>query len=265
MVKDPWWLYAYWEIQPTIERQVRSQLAPEEIGGLSSTLRVYDITGRNFPEEPAHGWFDVTLSGLASNWYVHVNAPNRSFVIDIGLLTRRGRFLTLARSNRVTTPRAEPSDVLDEEWLTSDELYWKLFGATAGIGMGSSQSALQMLRERRMGSPGMFSPGLFSPTKGKKARGFWLWVDAEVIVHGATDPKAAVTIQGQPVTLRPDGTFSVRMHLPDGTQVIPVEATSPDQIETRTITPTVSRATDGRTELKPASRDTSPSKAKFQT
>ena len=254
MVKDPWWLYAYWEIQPHLERQERSQLAPEEIAGLSSALRVYDITGRNFPEQAAHGWFDITLSGLASNWYVHVNAPNRSFVVDIGLLTRRGRFLTLARSNRVTTPRAEPSDVLDEEWMTSDELYWKLFGVTAGIGMGSSQSALQMLRERRMGSPGMFSPGLFSPglfspTKAAKKRGFWFWVDAELIVYGATDPKAAVTIQGQPVTLRPDGTFSVRMHLPDGVQAIPVEATSPDQVETRTITPTVTRSTEGQSSV----------------
>ena len=247
MVKDSWWLYAYWEIQPHLERQVRSQLAPEEIGGLSSALRVYDITGRNFPDEPAHGWFDITLSGLASNWYIHVNAPNRSFIVDLGLLTRQGRFLTLARSNRVTTPRAEPSDVLDEEWMTSEELYWKLFGVTAGIGMGSSRSALQMLRERRMGSPGMFSPGLFSPTKGaKKARGFWLWVDTELIVHGATDPKAAVTIQGQPVALRSDGTFSVRMHLPDGAQAIPVQATSPDQAETRTIIPTVTRSTEGQ-------------------
>ncbi len=70
-------------------------------------------------------------------------------------------------------------------------------------------------------------------------------MDADDVVHGATDPKAAVRIQGQPVAVRPDGTFSVRMHLPDGTQAIPVEAASPDHVETRTITPTVTRSTEG--------------------
>jgi hypothetical protein len=45
------------------------------------------------------------------------------------------------------------------------------------------------------------------------------------------------------VDLRPDGTFSCRFALPDGTQVIPVEVVSPDGVETRCITPTVSRQT----------------------
>ena len=247
MVKDPWWLYTYWEIRPSIERQVRDQLAPEEISGLRSILRVYDVTDRDFPHAPAHAWFDITLSGLASSWYIQTNAPNRSFLIDIGLLTRTGRFLMLARSNRVTTPRFGPSDVLDEAWMSLDEEYWKLFGLTAGVGMGSSPSALRALIERNLlSSPGLCSHGLFSSTKAPQANAFGLWVDAELVVYGATDPKAAVTIQGEPVRLRPDGSFSVRMALPDGTQTIPVEATALQQQDTRTITPIVSRRTGGQ-------------------
>ena len=165
MVKDPWWLYAYWEIQPRRERRVLRQLAPEEIEGLRSVLRVYDVTGREFPAQPAHHWFDVTLSGLAVGWYLHVNAPDHAFIVDIGLLTRRGRFLELARSNRVTTPRFGPSDVIDEEWMVAEEDYWKLFGITTGVGMGSSPTAMKELLARALASPGMFSPGLFSPAK----------------------------------------------------------------------------------------------------
>ena len=45
--------------------------------------------------------------------------------------------------------------------------------------------------------------------------------------------------------MRSDGTFSVRIHLPDGPQAIPVEAVSADHADTRTITPTVARATEG--------------------
>jgi len=163
MVKDPWWLYAYWEIRPDVERQARRQVSQEDTGGLRSVLRVYDVTARRFPEEPAHQWFDVTLSGLATNWYLHTNAPNRSFIVDLGLLTRTGRFITLARSNRVTTPRFGPSEILDEAWMVSDEDYWKLFGLTAGIGMGASPSGLKALLEQQLASPGFFSPGLFSP------------------------------------------------------------------------------------------------------
>ena len=244
LVKDPWWLYAYWEVEATRERQARTQLRPEEIDGLKSILRVYDVTDRDFPDQPAHSWFDLTLSGLASNWYLHTNAPGRSFIVDIGLLTNQGRFLTLARSNRVTMPHFGPSEVMDEEWMTTDENYWKLFGLTTGIGMGSSPGALKDLMERKLFSGGLFSPGLFSPVKVAKPRGFWLLVDAELIVYGATDPKASVTVQGQPMKLRPDGTFSVRMALPDGTQTIPVEAVSPDKHESKTRIPIVTRRTD---------------------
>ena len=244
MVKDPWWLYAYWEIRSQEERRVRSQLAPQEIEGLQSALRVYDVTDLGAPNQPAPPWFDIPLSGLAMNWYIHTNAPNRSFIVEIGLLTKTGRFLPLARSNQVTTPRFGPSDVLDEEWMTSDEDYWKLFRMTAGLGMGSSPISMKELLERKPFSAALFSPGLFSPVRPPKGRSFWLWVDAELVVYGATDPKAAVTIHGQPIALRPDGTFSLRMTLPDGTHPIPVCATSPDRRETRTITPTVTRTTE---------------------
>ena len=250
LVKDPWWLYAYWEIQPEHERRVKHQLLVNELEGLQSVLRVYDVTDRDYPAQPAHSHFDIPLSGLAMNWYVHTNNPNRAFIVEIGLLTRQGRFLLLARSNRVTTPRFGPSEILDEEWMCTEDDYWKLFGVAAGFGMGGSPSGLRPFLERKLFSPGlfspgMFSPGLFSPTKPRgKARGFWFWVDAELVVYGGTDPKATVTLQGQPIKLNPDGTFSVRMALPDGLQNIPVTAVSPDRVETRTITPIVTRATE---------------------
>jgi hypothetical protein len=75
------------------------------------------------------------------------------------------------------------------------------------------------------------------------ARGFWFQVEAELIVYGATEPGAKVTLQGKPVTLRPDGTFTVRMALPNGRQIIPAVAISPDGLEERTIVLAVERNT----------------------
>jgi len=51
---------------------------------------------------------------------------------------------------------------------------------------------------------------------GPEPEGFWLNVNAELIVYGATEADAQVTFEGQPVLLRPDGTFTYRMTLPDG-------------------------------------------------
>jgi hypothetical protein len=72
---------------------------------------------------------------------------------------------------------------------------------------------------------------------------FWFVLDAELIVYGATEPDARVTVQGRPVALRPDGTFTLRFQLPDGTQVIDATAVSSDGVFRKTVTPTVRRET----------------------
>src|SRR5205814_10034053 len=41
----------------------------------------------------------------------------------------------------------------------------------------------------------------------EREKGFWFNLNAEVIVYGATEPNAGVTIGGRPIQLRPDGTF----------------------------------------------------------
>ena len=44
---------------------------------------------------------------------------------------------------------------------------------------------------------------------------------------GSTDPDAYVTLRGEPLTLRPDGTFTIRMQLANRRQVIPVVVDTP--------------------------------------
>jgi uncharacterized protein len=56
---------------------------------------------------------------------------------------------------------------------------------------------------------------------------FWFSVNAELVIYGATDPNAHVTIAGRPIQLRPDGTFSYRFALPDGRYELPIVAVSP--------------------------------------
>jgi hypothetical protein len=66
-----------------------------------------------------------------------------------------------------------------------------------------------------------------------RQRGFWFNVNAELIIYGATEPDATVTIGDRQIKLRPDGTFSFRFALPDGQYSLPAAAHSADGEETR--------------------------------
>jgi hypothetical protein len=67
----------------------------------------------------------------------------------------------------------------------------------------------------------------------QRKRGFWFNVNAELIIYGATEPDAKVTIGERQIKLRPDGTFSFRFALPDGEYALPAAAQSADGVETR--------------------------------
>jgi hypothetical protein len=77
--------------------------------------------------------------------------------------------------------------------------------------------------------------------------GFWFNVHAELVIYGATEPDAVVSVAGQTITLRPDGTFSCRLVLPDGQFVIPVTAKSAHTGEQRSANLAIQRQTDYRT------------------
>ena len=75
--------------------------------------------------------------------------------------------------------------------------------------------------------------GFASSWGGPVERGFFMHVNAEVIFYGGTDPRAKVTVAGQPIQLQPDGTFRYHFKFPDNDFEIPIVAVSPDGMETR--------------------------------
>lgn len=80
----------------------------------------------------------------------------------------------------------------------------------------------------------------------EKGRGFWFNVNAELIIYGATEPDARVSVGGRAIKLRPDGSFSYRFALPDGTYDLPAVATSADGEDTRQAALQFSRRTEYR-------------------
>jgi uncharacterized protein YfaP (DUF2135 family) len=65
----------------------------------------------------------------------------------------------------------------------------------------------------------------------------------ELIIYGATEADAKLSVQGKPVTLRPDGSFSLRFYFPEGNQDYPIEAVSSDGSMNRKISFAVKRET----------------------
>lgn len=246
LVRDPWWVFAYWEIRRDKEDDIRRKIESSGEKAQKSILRVYDVTDINFNGRNAHAYFDIDLKGLASNWYINVNSPDRAWVVEIGIVSDKGNFYALARSNIVRTPRFGMSDQLDAEWMMPEEDSWKMFSLSGGFGVGKGSLEVREMFKKRLEeqvtSGGISSAASFY--RKPPERKFWLVVNTELIVYGATEPDAKVTVQGKAIKLRPDGTFTLRFALPDGKQVIPVEATSNDGVDHRRITPTVTRKTE---------------------
>ena len=242
MARDPWWIYAYWEITSSTIDRLREKLGHAFLSS-KRVLRVYDINDIIFDRKNAHRFFDIEIPPETNNWYIDTQGPGRSWCADYGLRLTNGEFITIVRSNTVHTPLEGPSWITDEEWMIPEDLFARLYGM--GVGFGSSPLKLKRLWQERLkrelGSGAVFS--ISSPMKKAQKRGFWLAVNTELILYGATEPNATVTVQGQPVSLRPDGSFTLRFALPDGKQAMPVKAKSFSGSEEKTITPVVTRET----------------------
>ena len=238
LICDPYWLYAYWDLSRETKEQMKRDYGDWEKAPLRLRLWEEQASGCGEPV-----FFDTSLHTSTNNWYLNVR-PHRRYTAELGYLSPAGEFISLARSNTVTTPRATPSEVFDEEWMSIEEDFRRLYRLAGDPQAGSAELAESLLKRltQEMGSGAVSS--LSSPFgQPPEKRQFWLVLNTELIVYGATEPTASLTLDGQPVTLRPDGSFTVRLALPDGVRRIPVTARSRDGRDEITITPVVTKET----------------------
>ncbi len=246
LIRDPYWCFAYWDVSAQLQSDMIHALQQDQAKLL---LRTYDVTDINFDGSNAHRYMDLEINEEASNWYINVWEAHRAYCSDLGLLYPDGTFKTLLRSNVVTTPRDSVSPVVDEEWMVVDEMFDKLYQNAGAGSVGRSSEAITkyMLKRVRadVTSGGLASMGSEGGRPKPPANeDFWLVAHTELIVYGATEPTAKLTIQGQPTVLNNDGTFSVRFALPDGQQIIPIKAVNESGTQERSITPLVEKRTE---------------------
>ena len=107
-------------------------------------------------------------------------------------------------------------------------------------------SGMGMWSGAGMSGVGMSGAGFSASAPPMRPRQFWLVADAELIVYGATEPDATVTIGDRQIKLNPDGTFRFQMSFQDGLIDYPIKAVAVDGEQTRSIQMKFTRETPSR-------------------
>lgn len=104
----PYLVHVYWEVASVDVERARKRLGSDR-SRRESVLRFFDVSMPAPDGASEHDFFDVEVELEAGQWYVDLWSPEKSYYVDLGLKTGRGRFVSLCRSRVVRTPPAWPS------------------------------------------------------------------------------------------------------------------------------------------------------------
>jgi hypothetical protein len=265
--RDPQWAYVFWEISETDRDRAVSA------GATQLCLRVADVTGLAGGATHPHTMQEVVVDSHATEWYLPVPLSDRDYRVELGYRKgSSGGWISLAFSSVARVPALHPSEqILDQFVPFSLETMPTVLPAPmepADTGLHERLYQTATSRWRRMGhgseafheleQSGLIRGELSDSGAGPWASGrneswiggvalrqrsFWLVADAELIVYGATDPSARLSIGGEDVPLSPDGTFRIQVPFRDGDQLYPIEAVAVDGVQKRGITMEFHRST----------------------
>ncbi len=242
IVRDSYWIQAYWEItRSTVER---ARVALESQWHLARPvlrlLEVYSDGSTNIIEKVVE---QIPIHGGVKNWFIHLKQPATPYRVAIGYVVDGEKFHLICKSNQICSPPSS-ANAVDENWTDLTNDVEKYFALSGGYDEKTQSDDLQDVFEEKSRHP-IHAPAferLGSGINGHSSE-FTFHVDAYLVVHGKTISNGSVMIAGEPVRLQRDGTFSVKVDLPDRRQVLPVIASSRDGTQQRTTVLAVERNT----------------------
>ncbi len=246
MVRDPYWLHAHWDVTRQTVDRAKAALV-EHWHSVKPILRLLKLDDSGTTESAENVYRDLEIHGGVRNWYIDVDQPPSRFQIVMGYMTGSGRFYELVRSNTVTTPVPGGKEASDDHWADIAKDAERIYAMSGGYGDETQSGELGEVFEERLNRTmdldvlSQFGSGAEGGLK--RARQFHFDVDAELVVFGSTHPDAHVTIGTEPVKVRSDGTFSIRIPFPDRRQVLPATARSRDGVDEQTVVIAVERNT----------------------
>jgi len=113
LARDPFCVFAYWELTPGRRAPALAELGPDAEGACQ-VLRLYAATTADRAPTVS---FDVDLPADLGSRYLTVSSPGAVCRAEIGLRTGAGRFLPLVSSNTVIMPSAAASTDTSVRWI----------------------------------------------------------------------------------------------------------------------------------------------------
>jgi hypothetical protein len=270
--RDPQWAYVFWEISEKDRQQAF------KAGASQLCLRVADVTGMNNGGSHPHTLQEVPVDSHATEWYLPVPLSDRDYRVELGYRVSGGGWISLAFSSVARVPALHPSEQILDQFVpfsldtppspitpqplqplqplqpSSDNGLHERLYQTATLGtrrLGRGSEAFHEMAESSGAGLNASGAGFWASGRNEsgagvvaaRQRSFWLVADAELIVYGATDPSAKLSIGGEEVPLSSDGTFRIQVPFRDGQQVYAIEAVAADGEQKRNITLDFERTT----------------------
>ncbi len=211
-----YWVKLSWELCSKTLSRAESALGPEWMRSVP-IIRTFELFDHNDIDK-RNRIDDLQISGDAESWFVQIEKPGRRYQFVLGYLAPSGRFFALAKSASVTAPKPGAQGSMER--------------AYGGLSNGNGSNG----KEYRIGDSNVWRIGEFNAQKSDALKlaytsqrsaqtgeggEYRFNLEAEIVVHGITQPGSALTVHGEPVMLREDGSFSVKYSLPNGRHVIP--------------------------------------------
>ncbi len=256
MVRDPYWIQAHWDIMRHSVDRAKAALA-ENWHTVKPILRLLKLDDSGTTNNSEVIYRDIEIHGGVRNWYVDVDSPPSRFKMLMGYICANGRFYELARSNIVTTPALGGKEATDDHWANiatdAEHIYSMSGGYADDTQTGDLTEVFEEKLKRTMDADVLSQFGSGAEGSLKRHKQFHFDVNAELVVFGSTHPEAHVSVGTEPVKVRSDGSFSIRLPLPDRRQVLPATAKSRDGVDEQTVVIAVERNTKV---MEPLSSDT---------
>ncbi len=254
--RDPEWAYVFWEISD-IDREKAQSLGANKL-----CLRLFDVTGSSEGQANQGTLREIAVDSYSTEWYLPIPISDRDYKVELGY--RYGfKWMSLAFSSSSHVPSSQPSEqildkfvpfnldspseisaaILDTQDKDTSGIHERLYHAATNYSRRARVGSEEFMEDRNIKSNpqndsgiGIWSSGINESGSGlNKNRNFWLVADAELIVYGATDPDATLTIGNENVPLASDGTFRLQVPFRDGKQNYDIKATDTTKEQTRSI------------------------------